>query len=83
MLANPVLYQIQRGPDGLPHVVRLTHKSPESRHTLRALHVSSTPGATPEEGNIVSNYYTPADATSKCENSRLVHPPGVCLGAST
>jgi hypothetical protein len=83
MWANRVMFQIQCGHDNPLHVVRLTHKSPESVPAPRALHVSSTPGTTPEEGSIVVNYYTPATAIGKCENSRLAHPPGVCLGAST
>jgi hypothetical protein len=78
MWVNHVMSQIRRGPGGLPHVVRLTHKSPENIPTPRALHVSSTPGSTPEEGSIATNHYTSAAAIGKCENSCLAH-----LGAST
>jgi hypothetical protein len=71
MWANRVMSQIRCGPGGLPHVVRPTHKSPESIPTPRALHVSSTPGATPEEGSIATNYCTSAAAIGKGENSQI------------
>jgi hypothetical protein len=69
MQVNRVVYQIARGTDGLPyiHLVRLQiQKCPGIEAPGHFL--SSTRGATPEEGNSVYFKYTPSTAIGKCEN---------------
>jgi hypothetical protein len=73
-----VVYEIRRGANGLPHVVRLQRqKCPETGAPGPLL--SSTRGATPEEGSNVTDYYTPSAIIGKSKSSRPDIPARVHL----
>jgi hypothetical protein len=71
MWGNQVVYQIRRGEDGLPRVVRLQAQKCPGTEAL-GLFLSSTPGATPEEVYVVStSYYTTSDPT-QCNSPKNI-----------
>lgn len=72
MCGNQVVYQVRRGADGLPCVISLqTQKCPETTASASGQLLSSTRGATPEEGTNVYFQYTRNAAIGKSENSCL------------